>query len=68
VQFGLPPRRVDILTGISGVMFPDAWDDRLEETIDQLRLPFLGRASLIRNKRASGRRKDLADLDALGEI
>ncbi len=67
VQIGLPPRRIDNLTGITAVTFSEAWADRLEETFDELRLPFLGRSSLIRNKRASGRRKDLADLEALGE-
>lgn len=66
VQFGLPPLRIDLLTGVSGLEFSEAWDDRLEETVDAVRLPFLGRRSLIRNKLASGRPRDLADLDALG--
>jgi hypothetical protein len=67
VQLGLPPRRIDLLTAVSGLSFAEAWEDRLEDTVDDLRLPFLGRESLIRNKRASGRAKDLGDLDALGE-
>ncbi len=66
-QLGLPPNRIDILTGVSGLTFGEAWDDRLEQTIDRLRLPFLGRASLIRNKRASARKKDLGDIESLGE-
>lgn len=66
VQFGLPPRRIDILTSVSGVGFDDAWQDRLEHEVDGLRVPFLGRSSLIRNKRASARPKDLSDLDQLG--
>ena len=66
-QLGLPPNRIDILTGVSGLSFVEAWNDRLEQTIDQLRLPFLGRASLIRNKKASGRKKDLGDIESLGE-
>ena len=66
-QFGLPPYRIDILTGVSGVSFAEAWDDRVEELFEDVRVPFLGRAALIRNKRASGRTKDLADLEALGE-
>jgi hypothetical protein len=68
VQLGLPPRRVDVLTSASGLTFAAAWEDRVEATIDDLVVPFLGRASLIRNKRASGRPKDLRDLDALGEV
>jgi hypothetical protein len=67
VQIGLPPRRIDILTSISGVPFEDAWPDRATHEIEGLAVPFLGRAALIRNKRASGRTKDLADLEALGE-
>jgi hypothetical protein len=68
VQVGLPPRRIDILTSISGVAFSDAWPGRVTHDVDGLAVPFLGRAALVRNKRASGRAKDLADLEALGEI
>ena len=68
IQLGLPPDRIDVLTGITGIeTFADAWDDRVEHVIRGLRVPFLGRATLLRNKRASGRRKDLADVEALGE-
>lgn len=66
-QFGLPPYRIDILTDISGVSFEEAWDERVEQAFADVRVPFIGRAALIRNKRASGRTKDLADLEALGE-
>jgi hypothetical protein len=64
-QLGLPPRRIDILTGISGVTFDEAWATRLELEFDGLRTSFLGREALIRNKRASARPKDLADLRLL---
>lgn len=67
VQIGLPPRRIDILTSISGVGFDEAWPDRVTQPVDGLAVPFLGRAALVRNKRASGRTKDQADLEALGE-
>jgi hypothetical protein len=67
VQIGLPPRRIDILTSISGVAFEDAWPDRVVHETEGLSVPFLGRDALVRNKRASGRAKDLADLEALGE-
>lgn len=65
VQFGVPPRRIDILTSVSGLTFEEAWVDRHVQEVDGVEVPFLGRASLIRNKRASGRPKDLGDLDAL---
>jgi hypothetical protein len=67
VQIGLPPRRIDILTSISGVAFDEAWPERVTHEVDGLVVPFLGRAALVRNKRATGRTKDQADLEALGE-
>jgi hypothetical protein len=69
VQFGLPPNRIDILTEISGVSdFQAAFRNRVDHRVQDLVLPFLGRADLVTNKRASARRKDLADLEALGEL
>lgn len=69
VQLGLPPNRVDLLTSIDGVPeFQAAWEDRVEHRFGGVLMPFLGRAALIRNKHAAGRRKDLADLEALGEL
>lgn len=67
VQLGLPPYRIDILTGVSGVTFTEAWGDRVEARFEGVPVPFIGRATLIRNKRASGRTKDKADLEALGD-
>ncbi len=67
LQVGLPPRRIDVLTSISGVSFDEAYPDRVTREVGGLAIPFLGRAALVRNKRASGRTKDLADLEALGE-
>lgn len=69
IQLGLPPNRIDLLTGISGIPdFDSAWAERVEHAFGGHRVPFIGRAMLIRNKRASGRRKDLVDLEALGEL
>lgn len=69
IQLGLPPNRIDLLTGISGVPdFDAAWAERVEHSLGGRRMPFIGRATLIRNKRESGRRKDLADLEALGAL
>lgn len=60
-QIGLPPRRIDILTEISGVSFDEAWASRVEAQLGGRTLAILGRAMLIRNKRATGRDKDLLD-------
>jgi hypothetical protein len=66
-QFGLPPLRIDLMTSVSGLRFDDAWPRRFEAEIEGVRVPILDRDSFIRNKRASGRKKDLADLELLGE-
>jgi hypothetical protein len=66
VQIGTPPRRIDILTQISGVDFEEAWASRAVRKVVGLSIPFLGREKLLQNKRATGRLKDLADLEALG--
>jgi len=67
VQIGLPPRRIDLLTDLSGVTFADAWADRMVHRLHAFDVPFLGRTAFLQNKRASGRFKDLADIEALGE-
>lgn len=67
VQLGVPPLRVDLLTGISGVTWDEAWTNRVVGEFGTVPTAFLGRSELRRNKRASGRQKDLADLEALGD-
>jgi hypothetical protein len=65
IQIGLPPRRIDILTSATGLEFDASWDNRTMHRVQQMNLPFLGREDLIRNKRATGRTRDLADLEIL---
>ena len=64
-QIGVAPRRIDILTTIDGVTFAEAWPSKVEVEVEGHRLPVLGRAELLRNKRASGRPQDLADAERL---
>jgi hypothetical protein len=64
-QFGLPPFRIDIMTSISGVSFDEAWEDRFGGHLFGVRVDFLGRKTFVQNKRASGRPKDLSDVQAL---
>jgi len=66
-QIGMAPARIDILTGITGVGFEEAWPNRLTVTIDNQIVPVIGVADLIRNKTATGRPKDQADLIWLRE-
>lgn len=65
VQLGRPPNRIDLLTTISGVTFPEAWANRVSGLLDDIPVSFLGRDDLLKNKRASGRPQDLADLSNL---
>lgn len=64
-QIGLPPRRIDILTDISGVDFDTAWQQRVETGWHGHQVAFLGLEQLLANKRAAGRAKDLADVSEL---
>lgn len=64
-QMGVPPRRIDILTKISGVSFPEAWNAHPSVTYGGVTAPVIGRAALVANKSAAGRPKDLEDLRLL---
>lgn len=66
-QFGVPPRRIDVLTQISGVDFEDAWKGRVVRRLAEMSLPFLGLEAYKANKQAAGREKDLADLALLNQ-
>ena len=65
VQLGHPPNRIDLLTSISGVYFDSAWESRIESTMDDQPVMIIGWNDLLRNKKAAGRRKDLADVEKL---
>jgi len=64
-QMGLPPRRIDILTSISGLSFDEAAADGVTVTVAGIKFRVIGRRSLLVNKRASGRPKDLEDVRLL---
>jgi len=55
------------MTSITGVDFWDAWEGRLVGTLFDVPVAFIGRDAFPRNKRASGRPKDLEDVRSLGE-
>ena len=67
IQLGQPPLRIDLLTGITGVTFDEAWSRRVRGNLDGLAVSFIDRELLIQNKRAVGRPQDLADVGYLGE-
>ncbi len=64
-QIGVPPLRVDVLTGIEGVRFDTAWPRRTMVAVGRLSVPVIGRDDLLTNKRAAGRPQDLADVARL---
>ncbi len=67
-QIGVAPRRIDIITAATGLQFEDTFKRSIAMDIDgiQVHVPSLG--DLIRNKRATGRTKDLADAEALESL
>jgi hypothetical protein len=66
-QIGLPPSRIDLLTSISGVAFDDAWPRHVDVTLGTLVVPVIGRDDFVANKKATGRTKDLLDVQMLEE-
>ena len=65
VQLGVSPNRIDVMTFLSGVGFEEAWTSREQGDLDGLSVPFISKEMLKRNKTASGRLQDLADLEYL---
>lgn len=65
LELGVPPVQIHVMSAISGVEWEEAWADRSEGPFGRQTVPFLGRETFLRNKRAAGRPKDLADIDAL---
>ena len=65
IQIGREPRRIDLLTTIDGVGFDEAWGARTRIQVDGMTIPVIGRDEFLRNKRATDRHKDLADVERL---
>ncbi len=66
-QMGVPPVRIDLLMGIPGVQFEEAWNRHGEFDFDGLRVNFISKQDLIASKRAAGRPQDLIDADLLSQ-
>jgi hypothetical protein len=64
-QMGVPPGRIDILTELTGLRFDDAWATRECGQFGDLAVDFIGRDAFVRNKRETGRAKDLGDIEGL---
>lgn len=67
-QLGIVPRRIDLITGVSGLTFDEAWPLRQSASVDGVSIYVVDVASLIKNKKASGRPKDLLDAKELERL
>lgn len=65
VRMGVPPMRIEISTGISGVGFDECYRDKVIDTLDGVLVNLISKHHLKINKQASGRHKDLNDLENL---
>lgn len=68
VQLGVAPRRIDLVTTITGVEYDEAEPERDLVQIEDLTIPVIGISHLIRNKKAVGRPQDHADVARLEEL
>lgn len=65
LQMGIEPVQIHVMTAISGVTWDAAWRDHIVAAVGDLQTPVIGREAFLANKRAAGRPKDLADVDAI---
>jgi predicted nucleotidyltransferase len=65
LQLGYPPRRIDILTTIPGIEFPECYPSRTTVELDGVSVNFIDLENLKKNKKATGRHQDMADLENL---
>jgi hypothetical protein len=65
IQLGVPPVRVDIMTSLTGVGWDKADSGKVTGNYGDIKVYFIGRDDFIANKRALGRKRDLADLEAI---
>lgn len=65
IQLGNPPIRIDLLTSISGVTFEEAWENKVLGKYGNQEVYFIGKQELRKNKKATGRKSDIEDLDGL---
>jgi len=68
VEMGEPPVQVDLMTGLTGLSWEDVATGKVRTEYGQTPVYIIGRESLVANKRALGRQRDLADLEAIGEL
>lgn len=65
IQLGYPPLRIDLLTEIDGVTFEECFKNRKEVVMEDVKVNFIGYNDLLKNKKESGRPRDIDDIDNL---
>jgi hypothetical protein len=65
IQLGYPPNRIDLLTSLSGVEFSECYPSHITAEIDGVSANFIDLENLKKNKKATGRHQDLADIENL---
>lgn len=68
IQLGYSPVRIDLITDLDGLTADEIWSSRQQGAFGEHTIFYLGKAAFIKNKRATGRHKDLADIEALDEL
>lgn len=68
IQIGMPPVRIDILTALTGVSWNEVYEGCIKAELGGVPGQVIGRDQLIANKKALGRKRDLADLEAIGVL
>ena len=64
-QLGVVPGRIDVLTELTGLSFQEAWPGRIRHPFGDVEADFIGLEAFLKNKRATGRAKDLGDIEGL---
>lgn len=65
LQLGYPPIRIDLLTSVTGLVFDECYPNVIKAIIDGVETFVIDKESLIKNKRATGRNRDLGDIEEL---
>jgi hypothetical protein len=67
IQLGYPPNRIDLITSISACSFDEVWESRVETALDNIPVFIIGKDTLVKNKQAANRIKDILDVEKLKE-
>ena len=67
IEMGVVPVQIHVMSAIDGVAWDEVWSGRVESRFGSRTVAFIGRTEFLKNKRAAGRPKDLADIAALSD-